>query len=224
MNNYVLVSEKDWHNDLFESLKKQVNGNWIWIREREEFTDRKLSALNPTWVFIPHWSYIIPKGIYDTFTCVVFHMTDLPFGRGGSPLQNLIVRGFKNTMISAIHVSAGMDTGAIYLKKPLTLEGTAQEIFIRSAEIIKNMIVEIIDKNPLPIEQSGEVVEFKRRKPEEGDISKLSSLTDVYDYIRMLDAESYPHAFVDIGNLRIEFTSANLVNDSLTAYVRITKK
>ena len=29
-------------------------------------------------------------------------MTDLPYGRGGSPLQNLIIRGFESTKISAI--------------------------------------------------------------------------------------------------------------------------
>ncbi len=26
------------------------------------------------------------------FECVCFHMTDVPYGRGGSPLQNLIIR------------------------------------------------------------------------------------------------------------------------------------
>ena len=44
-------------------------------------------------------------------------MTDLPFGRGGSPLQNLIVRGFEETMTSAIKVTKGIDTGDIYLKE-----------------------------------------------------------------------------------------------------------
>ena len=47
-------------------------------------------------------------------------MTDLPYGRGGSPLQNLIVRGHKHTMISAIKCVKELDAGPIYLKKPLT--------------------------------------------------------------------------------------------------------
>ena len=42
-------------------------------------------------------------------------MTDLPFGRGGSPLQNLIVRGYKETMLSAIKCVGEVDAGPIYI-------------------------------------------------------------------------------------------------------------
>ena len=84
---------------------------------------------------IPHWSYIIPKDIFNLFNCVVFHMTDLPFGRGGSPLQNLIIRGYEKTKISALKVTNGIDSGPIYLKKPLSLDGTAYEIMIRASQL-----------------------------------------------------------------------------------------
>ena len=46
-------------------------------------------------------------------------MTDLPFGRGGSPLQNLIERGIKQTKISAIKCVKELDGGDIYLKRDL---------------------------------------------------------------------------------------------------------
>jgi len=39
-------------------------------------------------------------------------MTDLSYGRGGSPLQNLIVRGYKDTMISALWIEKELDSGA----------------------------------------------------------------------------------------------------------------
>jgi len=56
-------------------------------------------------------------------------MTDLPLGRGGSPLQNLIERGIEKTKISALKVEDGVDTGDIFIKEPLNLKGTAEEIF-----------------------------------------------------------------------------------------------
>jgi len=37
--------------------------------------------------------WIILKEIFENYEIILFHMTDLPYGRGGSPLQNLIVRG-----------------------------------------------------------------------------------------------------------------------------------
>ena len=44
-------------------------------------------------------------------------MTDLPYGRGGSPLQNLIINGHKETMMSALRCVQELDAGPIYLKK-----------------------------------------------------------------------------------------------------------
>jgi hypothetical protein len=40
----------------------------------------------------------------------------------------------------------------------------------------------------------------------------------------MLDAEGYPHAFVDHGNLRLELTGASLEGDKLSARVAIRQR
>ena len=113
----------------------------------------------------------------------------------------------------------------VYLKAPLSLLGTAEEIFIRSTEVIREMIETIIETEPIPEKQKGEVVNFRRRKPCEGDLSNLESLEQVYDYIRMLDCEGYPSAFVEIKNFKIEFSRASFKADkSIMANVRITKK
>ena len=104
----------------------------------------------------------------DKYECVAFHMTDLPFGRGGSPLQNLILRGFKETVITAFRVTDEWDAGPIYLKRPLSLEGTAQEIFDRASRIIYNDMIPFILMNDIvPAPQTGEVVVFHRIKKRE---------------------------------------------------------
>lgn len=224
LKTYLLVTEKKWHDALFQQLQSDVTGNWVRYTTKEEFSGENLNRLLPDLIFIPHWSYIIPKEIYSGVNCIVFHMTDLPYGRGGSPLQNLIIRGHKETKISAIKVSEGIDTGPVYLKKPLSLEGTAQEIFVRSATVIKEMIREIILRNPIPVEQTGEAVVFKRRKLEESNIATLTEPEKVYDYIRMLDAEGYPKAFIETENFHLEFSNADLENNVIKAHVTITKK
>jgi len=194
---YLLVTEKAWHDELFSTLSNSSNAKWIRIKTREAFNREDIASLAPDKIFIPHWSHVIPADIYENFECIVFHMTDLPFGRGGSPLQNLIVRGFKETVISAIKVTKGLDTGDIYLKYPLSLEGSASDIFYRATGVIREMIVSIVEKDIRPVPQRGEIVEFKRRKPEESDISDLKEPGVVYDYIRMLDCEGYPHAYME---------------------------
>ena len=152
-------------------------------------------------------------------------MTDLPYGRGGSPLQNLILLGHKNTKISALQVESGIDTGDVYLKKDLSLNGTAQDIFERANEVISDMIVEIVKTKPVPIKQEGNPTLFKRRKPLMSNMNDVESLDEVYDFIRMLDADGYPPAFLETSNCKFEFSKVSKQNDNtLEAYVRIIKK
>jgi hypothetical protein len=63
-------------------------------------------------------------------------MTDVPFGRGGSPLQNLIVRGRRETKLTALRMSREFDAGPVYMKEPLSLEGGAEEIYLGSADLM----------------------------------------------------------------------------------------
>ncbi len=225
MKAFALVTEKSWHTSMIDQLGVRNNEHWIHISTKNNFTLEQLRSNNIDKVFIPHWSYIIPEEIWSNFECIVFHMTDLPYGRGGSPLQNLIVRGHKETQISALRVNEGIDTGDIYLKRPLSLEGTAQEIFLRAVPIIREMVEKIIDENIIPKPQTGEPVVFKRRKPNEGNIGELEDIKKVYDFIRMLDVEGYPPAFLETKHFRFEFTVATINdNKEISANVKIVRK
>lgn len=220
--NIIIANSNPIHSTLETQLIAQYDA--ICLHKKEELTIELLEKIKPRYIFFPHWSYIIPKKIYDHFECVVFHMTDLPYGRGGSPLQNLIVRGHHNTKISALKVSKGLDTGPIYLKRDLSLLGTAEEIFLRVGKTIQEMIIAIIEQQPVPLAQTGEATLFKRRTPEQGNLANLKDLKEIFDYIRMLDAEGYPKAFIETEHFKIEFSRANLKKDSIIADVRITKK
>ena len=113
----------------------------------------------------------------------------------------------------------------MYLKRELSLDGNATEIFQRASSIIQSMIREIIDQDIKPIGQDGVPVLFKRRTPSESNLADVKSKEEAYDYIRMLDAEGYPHAFLETENLRFEFTEAIISeNGQLKANVRIFKK
>ena len=109
LKKYVLLSEKSWHDCLYQALVDSLPGEWIRIKRKEDFTEEFVLQIEPNVIFIPHWSYIIPAEIFNKFECIVFHMTDLPYGRGGSPLQNLIVRGHKDTKISALKVVENLE-------------------------------------------------------------------------------------------------------------------
>ena len=213
-------------NDDIESIVSGTLHEYriIRITNSEELTSSNLSEINPDWIFFPHWSWVVPHDVFDSFRCVIFHMTDLPYGRGGSPLQNLIVRGHKETQLSALRCVKELDAGPIYAKRALGLEGTAEEILRRASSLIQEMIVWIVKNEPEPVDQSGEVVEFKRRCPKDGDMAKLMNLEKAYDYIRMLDADGYPNAFINTPHLVFEFSRAELKSECVEARVRIKRR
>ncbi len=223
----IIATIKSWNIENAYCLQKQLTDmHPIQVyTQKEELTVENLEKYNPDIIFFPHWSYIIPEEITNRWNCVVFHMTDLPYGRGGSPLQNLIVRGHKDTMLSAIQVTKEIDAGPVYMKKPLSLAGTAQEIYQRASKIIfEQMIPQFIKELPKPEEQQGEPVVFKRRKPKDGEIKSDMSLETIYDYIRMLDAEGYPNAYLEFGDYRLEFQQAALAEDKVEAKVTFRRR
>jgi len=219
---YIVATMKDWNISNFHRLASKKGEDWWLIDSKKDLTLENISLLNPRYIFFPHWSWIIPKEIYSNFECIVFHMTDLPFGRGGSPLQNLIARGIYETKVTAIKVVEELDAGAVYLKRPLCLHGNAEEIFIRASNIVFNMIEYIVQNEPTPQEQEGKSVVFKRRIPTESRLPDVRNLNKVFDWIRMLDAEGYPKAFIETENLGLEFSRASLKSGHIIADVEIT--
>jgi methionyl-tRNA formyltransferase len=220
---YLVVGCRPWNRKLFDEVVSKYDGEWHFIGSREELTPATVRAIDPRFVFFLHWSWKVPDEIVDGFECVCFHMTDVPYGRGGSPLQNLIVREHRDTKVAALRMTHKFDAGPVYLKEPLTLEGRAEDIYIRAGETAARMIARIIQTEIVPVSQTGDVVMFKRRKPEESNIAQLQSLSALYDHIRMLDAEDYPHAFLEAGAFRLEFSRAVSHPDRIVAEVSITQ-
>lgn len=220
MKRYIVATIKTWNIDNFSYIKDHYpEYEFRMVNFKEELTISLVDNYKPQYIFFPHWSWIIPKEIYENYNCVVFHSTDLPYGRGGSPLQNLIVRGIYNTKISAIKVCSGIDTGPVYIKEPMDIsEGNADEIFKKISDVVfKKMIPRFLEEEIIPIEQTGEIVSFKRRTPEQSEIPGGLTQRQIYDYIRMLDGEGYPTAYKKYDKGKIFFTNARWENGKVNA-------
>lgn len=221
-NTYVVAGSKPWARRIFDEVISKYPGRWYFIGSPKQLTVEAVRVLNPRYIFFLHWSWKVSKELINTYECVCFHMTDVPYGRGGSPLQNLITRGHRQTKLTALRMTHDLDAGPVYFKEDLCLEGNAEEIYIRAMYLAAQMIKRIIREQPEPLPQTGEVIVFKRRKPEKSEIPQLSSLLALYDFIRMLDAEGYPKAFINYKGFRYEFSRAALYDGRIVADVIIT--
>lgn len=204
MSRYIIAAVTDYFKN---RIKKK---NFYFINKKKKLNLKNIKKINPKIIFFPHWNWKINNSILNRYLCIGFHSTPLPYGRGGSPVQNMIVRGHKRSTVCAIKLENKLDSGPIYIKKKIKLDGRAEIIFKKIYAIIFYMIFALIKKLPKPKKQQGKIYYFSRRKPEESNIGNLKSLNKIYDYIRMLDTnvKNFPLAFVSTPNLIIHFKYA----------------
>lgn len=218
----ILIISKNtiWTQKLIDKLQKEkLNYFYSSICSKQVIDD-----INPDWVFFFHWSDIVSKEIYESYKCVVLHVGNLPKNRGGSPIQNQILEGINNTKVNAIEMVDSIDGGGIYHSIPVTLQGNLTDIWLSLASTSFKLISYCIKNNPLPKPQVGTPQTYKRKKDNEIKFGSANDLLYIYDQIRMLDDESYPNPYLDIGNFRLEFSRAKLKSHEIITDVSIKRK
>lgn len=217
---FLFCGYRDHDYKLFKLLTKRFN--MILINSPEMLTKELVDNLKPKMLFFPNWSWKVLKEIVDNYICVCCHEGDLPAGRGGSPIQNHIIRDIKVVNHTAYIMNDRIDTGPILCKTPLSLEGSLSDIFERTIIANYQLICKIIDENPRPVEQDeSKQVTYKRRKPKDSQLPSLSqSLKYLYNFIRMLD-DPYPNAHLIIDGKRINFKNPFLIDQKLSVSCEI---
>jgi len=178
-------------------------------------------------IFLFHWSRIIKIELLNEYLVIGFHTGDLPYGRGGSPIQNHILQKKYKTFICSFKVVPELDSGPIFQKFPIDLSaGSIYEIVQMNTVICSKMASEMLEKTIVPSPQgnSDSNIPFKRLSPKDSQIPpELPELIDLHDRIRMVDGLEYPKSYLEYGNFRIEFEDSILSGDTLRARVAIRR-
>ena len=170
-----------------------------------------LKKKNPEIIFYLGWSEIIDRLIYKNFLCICMHPSKLPSFRGGSPLQNQIIRNVKQSALTLFKINRYIDGGPISHQSNLSLLGDIPVIFKRIEKkgvfLIRRFISDFIKKRIVFIKQNRKDLSiYKRRKPRQSYFSlktiKTKKITYFQNLIRMLGSP-YPNAFTVIKNHKI---------------------
>jgi len=171
-------------------------------------------------IFFPFWSWKVPKKILDKYNCIGFHSAPLPYGRGGSPIQNMIRKGFAETEVTAFKMCEDFDKGVVLFREKISLEGDLEYIIVKIRHIIVNMIKRIANEK---IVQDGVniTLPMKFDRIVDNHLPESKNLKGIYDEIRMRDEDGQPKAYVNLGKYKIEFSRASLREGYIQADARI---
>lgn len=151
---------------------------------------------------------ILPKTVLKKFThTLVVHESDLPRGRGWSPLTWQVLENQNRICFSLIEASEEIDAGVIYKQKWVTLNGheLLDELWLIQAETTIELCRWFVINYPVPISdqrtQSGVATYYRRRTPEDSLMDVDKSLLEQFGLLRVVDNDAYP-AFFELNGHR----------------------
>ncbi|MCG6553491.1 MAG: hypothetical protein L7F77_14305 [Candidatus Magnetominusculus sp. LBB02] len=134
---------------------------------------------------------------------IVIHGSDLPQGKGWSPVSWQVESGENNIPITLFEASEGLDSGHWYIKDTIELTGYELIDEIRQKQAIKTL--QMIDKylSSYPAKankQEGKETFFNKRTSENQKIDPTIPLSLQFNKLRVCDNERYPAHFVIDGH------------------------
>ena len=111
------------------------------VKAREESFLQEMQKICPELVVTAAFGQILPQSVLDipAYGCVNVHASLLPLYRGASPIQQALLEGAKETGITMMYMSAGMDEGDMILKRkiPIAEKDNAGTLFEKLAQEAK---------------------------------------------------------------------------------------
>jgi methionyl-tRNA formyltransferase len=152
-------------------------------------------------LFLISCSEIVPVALRSRYQAsLVIHASDLPAGRGWSPLVWQILEGKNDIAVSLLEAADPVDSGAVWQKRWLHFDGTElfdelnQALFAAELELMDYALKNVSKVQPRPQHEAG-ACWYPRRSPEASKLDPQRSLAEQFDLLRVADPDRYPAYF-----------------------------
>ena len=152
-------------------------------------------------IYLSYESIVDKKTLLKSKHNLVIHESNLPEGRGWSPLTWQILERENNIPITLFEASTKADSGKIYLRDVIKLVGNEliDEIrhkqFLSTLELLKEFFNNYHSTIKKSVKQKGNKTFYKKRTPLDSKIDINKSIKEQFDLLRVVDNEKYPAWF-----------------------------
>ena len=197
----ILISKNSWANKYSNILKrklKKYSDNIVIANHHTKL--RKNFDIN---IIFSYFRKINKKYLERSKFNLVPHESDLPRGKGMSPLTWQLLNKKNKIIFSLIEASSKIDAGKIYFKKKVYFK---KDLLFKEIKLIQfNQNLKLIEKfisyfkknkiSPKSKPQIGKSTFFKLRTKKDSKININKSLKSQFNLLRLCDFENYPSFF-----------------------------
>ena len=207
----ILSDSTSWINSTVEVLLadwKQLGHEVFWFHDLHGLPSANLC-------FCLSFSKILKKEIRDRFDqTLVVHASDLPAGKGWSPLTWQILEGKNQIPVSLFEADDSVDSGPIYAQRHINFEGHELIDSLRNKlaettyELCSWFVAEYPRSSAQPKMQNGTESFYSRRGPKDSQLDVNKTIAEQFNLLRIVDNQAYP-AFFEWKGRRFVLTIAD---------------
>ncbi len=190
---HVVVDNPSWVLPYGEELVKRLNENGDearLCRQHDEIGDGAVAFYFGCVRITP------PEVLARNRRNLVVHASDLPQGRGFSPLTWQVLEGKNDITICLLDAVDDVDSGNIVYRDVMAFEGhelNGEMRRVMGAKHVEMALRFLAEERPPAGEpQQGEPTLYCRRKPDDSRLDPERSIADQFDLLRTVDNERYP--------------------------------
>lgn len=180
---------------------------WTWVHDANQLQAGELC-------FYLSYGKIVGTEMLSKFKHnLVVHGSDLPKGKGWSPLTWQVLAGDKKHPLTLIEADFKVDSGVIYAQNWYEFEDTELIEEMRQTQAVKTLALcrHFIENYPDIIKQAKAQIGiesfYSRRRSKDSELDINLTLKQQFNLLRVVDNQSYPAFFTFAGkryNLKIE--------------------
>ncbi len=192
-----------WINPTIELLIshwKASDHEVLWAHNLEDITIADFC-------FCLSFSQLLPSKVRQQFRhTLVVHESELPAGKGWSPLTWQILEGKNDIPVTLLEAADAVDSGTIYAKRWINLKGheLINELRDCQARLTLELCCWFVDNYPdslsNAIEQQGQETYYPRRWPKDSELDPNKTIAEQFNLLRVVDNDRYPAWFEYLGN------------------------
>tara|TARA_B100000989_G_C19482410_1_gene445780 strand:+ start:172 stop:816 length:645 start_codon:yes stop_codon:yes gene_type:complete len=194
----IVSSKQSWINPYLKKFSNYLKRRKMNVKILYTHNHIKKSDIS---FFLSYWD-VVPERILklSKFNLVV-HESNLPKGRGWSPITWQILKGKKKIVICLIEATKKIDSGDIYLKKEIFFKGNELIDEIREKQVkvtlslCKNFLVKYKNRAIKKKRQKGASSYYFRRSPKDSLLQLNKTIKQNFNLLRIVDNKKYPAFF-----------------------------